>query len=297
MKRPSLLALLLLGSSAFAAPVDCLDTETALAYWQPIRDSAGEEALDADALAVELVSCLGSPDPDLRDRIGYELYTYWLRNDALTDETRRFLLASLSANLGDVSADSSLRRSFSALILAELMRSDANRPFMTGAERADLLRVATGALTAENDFRGLEPDIGWVHPVAHLADLLWRFALHPDTTGEETALLLASVRSKVAPVTVSYAFNEGDRLARVVSTIVQRELVPADDIAEWIATFATPGSMERWSQAFQSPEGMAELHNTKQFLRSLSDQLAGTDVPSEVISPLDELVQGFTQLI
>ena len=297
MKPPSLLALLLLGSSAVAAPVDCLDTGPALAYWQPIRESAGEAALDADALAIELESCLGSPNPDLRDRVGYELYTYWLRNEALTDETRRFLLVTLKANLVDPSADTTLRRSFSALILAELMRSDANRPFMTNADRTGLLEVATGALAAENDFRGLEPDIGWVHPVAHLADLLWRFALHPDTTNAEATMLLASVRSKVAPVTVSYAFNEGDRLARVVATLVQRDLLPADDIAEWISTFARPGSMERWSHAFQSPEGMAELHNTKQFLRSLSDQLAGTDVPSEILIPLDELVQGFTQLI
>ena len=31
--------------------------------------------------------------------------------------------------------------------------------------------------------------------------------------------------------------------------------------------------MARWGEAFQSPDGMAALHNTKQFLRALSDQL------------------------
>ena len=55
--------------------------------------------------------------------------------------------------------------------------------------------------------------------------------------------------------------------------------------------------MERWGEAFQNPAGMAELHNTKQFLRALSDQLAGDDIDESIRKPLDELVGGFTQLI
>jgi len=39
------------------------------------------------------------------------------------------------------------------------------------------------------------------------------------------------------------------------------------------------------------------LHNTKQFLRSLSDQLAGAEIDSAITEPLDALVNGFTQLI
>jgi hypothetical protein len=42
---------------------------------------------------------------------------------------------------------------------------------------------------------------------------------------------------------------------------------------------------------------MAELHNTKQFLRSLSDQLAGAEIDPVIAEPLAALVNGFTQLI
>jgi hypothetical protein len=55
--------------------------------------------------------------------------------------------------------------------------------------------------------------------------------------------------------------------------------------------------MERWSDAFRSPEGMTELHNTKQFMRALSDQLTATDVADSISEALAALVQGFTQLI
>lgn len=284
-------------ASTNAAGVDCMDTESALAYWRPIREQAADEGVPANDLAIELVSCLGSPDPELRDRIGYELFAYWLRQEKLSDQTRSQLLVELSAGLSNQSATMGLSRSFSALILAEVMRSDAINPFMTDGQRQALLDKATVAIANENDFRGLDANIGWVHPVAHMADLLWRFALHPQTDTDQATKILDAVRSKVAPTSVSYTFNEGDRLARVVTTLLTTELVDAESMAAWISKFEKPHSMEKWSVAFQSPEGMAELHNTKQFLRSLSDQLAGAEIDPAIAEPIAELVNGFTQLI
>ena len=285
-----------LSGNALAA-VDCLNDADALAYWEPIREKAETDELPADRLALELVSCLGSPDPELRDRIGYELFAKWLRSDSLNDETRHSLLEKLSAHLEDASSDATLSRSFSALILAELMRSDGLKPFMSDADRQILLKAAAKALQSETDFRGLTDDIGWVHPVAHMADLQWRFVLHPATSSVQADDILRAVRTKVAPTTVSYAFNESDRLARVVATIVRRNLVDAGSIRNWILAFQVPQSMEKWSDAFQSPTGMAELHNTKQFLRALSDQLRETEIAPEISEPLDALVAGFTNLI
>lgn len=292
MKFPSAILVLLAASGTAAAACD--DANEALDYWRPIREQAADDAQPANELARSLLPCLGSTNPELRDRIGYELFTYWLRNDKLTDETQLSLASSLQGNL--VSEDS-LLRSFSALILAEVMRADANAPFLSDQMRGSLLQSAISAISRETDYRGLEPDIGWVHPVAHLADLLWRFALHPETDAAEAERILTAVNAQVAPMSVSYAFNEGDRLARVVAAIVRRELVAAETLAGWISAFGKPASMERWGEAFQSPEGMAMLHNTKQFLRALSDQLAGEDIDDSIRTPLDELVGGFTQLI
>jgi len=286
-----------LASPLYGAETDCLDTDAALGYWRPLREQAATTTLPTDPFALELVACLGSPNPELRDGIGYELYTYWLRNEKLTDPTRHALLRELGHGLESLDEGAGLRRSFSALILAELMRSDSNSPFMDDAARQNLLDKAIARLENETDFRGLDPEIGWVHPIAHIADLLWRFALHPATTHEQAISILAAVDSKIAPVGVSYAFNEGDRLARVISTMIRRDLVHTDDIVTWLAGFQEPRSMEKWSDAFQSPGGMAELHNTKQFLRALSDQLSEDEIDPKIAEPLQSLVRGFTLLI
>ncbi len=280
-----------------ATGVDCLDTNAALAYWRPIRQAPEATSSSVDGLALELISCLGSPNPELRDQIGYELYVEWLRNDRLSDATRQKLLVDLSMRMRQSGNEFSLSRSFAALILAELMRSDTNNAFMSAAQRQVLLNDATEALQREQDFRGLIADIGWVHPVAHVSDLLWRFALHPKTTPAQANAVLTAVRSKVAPAITSYTFNESDRLARVVSTLIRRQLLDVEITAVWLESFSAPSTMEKWSDAFRTPAGMAELHNTKQFLRALADQLATTNVAVAISAPLAALVQGFTELI
>lgn len=284
-----------------AAETDCLDTRAALEYWRPIRAQAPQFAAPADTLAVSLVACLRSPSPELRDQIGYALFTLWLRSDMLSEDTRRNLLGELALLLATPAPakpdDSVFARSFSALILAEVMRADSKQPFMSDSERQALLDLAVQSIERENDYRGLDAELGWIHPVAHMSDLLWRFALHPETSSEQAESILAAVQSKVAPTTVFYGSNESDRLARVVTTVVLRKLISAEKIATWLQTFEAPTSMQKWSDAFASPEGMAELHNTKLFLRALSDQLDGEDVDPVIAVPLAELVQGFTQLI
>lgn len=283
--------------ATYAAAMGCSDTQLALQYWRPIKEQIATSNAAASELSLELISCLGSPNAELRDEIAYELFTYWLRNDALSHETRLLMLSELSERMNDTRIESSLSRSFSALILAELMRADGQTSFMSEAQRGALLESTIAAIKNEYDYRGLDDEIGWVHPVAHMSDLLWRFALHPETNSRQAHQILNGVEARVAPTETSYRFNESDRLARVVSTLIQRANITDDEADLWLEQFATPKSLEAWSDAFRSSADMAELHNTKQFLRALSDQLESTDVGEKTREKLHMLVQGFTQLI
>jgi hypothetical protein len=55
--------------------------------------------------------------------------------------------------------------------------------------------------------------------------------------------------------------------------------------------------MELWTDAFKSPRGMAELHNSKQFIRALSDQLGSMEIDASIIIALQELRDLFSQLV
>ncbi|MBT3532193.1 MAG: DUF2785 domain-containing protein [Gammaproteobacteria bacterium] len=290
----------LLWASAASSQSDqssCLDTAAALDYWRPIHATADNENHATNQLARELIHCLGSADSELRDGISYDLLTYWLRSEKISTETSSFLLQTLSPNLEESYSDQTLLRSFSALILGELMRADNLNSFMSEQDRLELLRTSVIALDNESDFRGLVEDIGWVHLIAHLADVLWRFSLHSALDEEQSRLILTGIRSKAGPTAAGYGFNEGDRLARSVTILIRRQALPTEEFVAWLESFDAPTSMNAWPDAFSSIEGMTELNNSKQFIRALSDQLQGQDIDPAIQSKLEELIDLFNTLV
>lgn len=290
---------LLFSKAAAAQPVppDCSKTEAALNFWRPVRQSINTIVHAADQLAPALVSCLGSSNSELRDSIGYDLFSYWLRNDALSTQSKIDLLQTLSTNMQQEGDEYTLSRSFSALVVSELLRADNLSNFINDADRLRLLQISVNALVAETDYRGLVEDLGWVHPVAHQADVLWRFALHSSLSTEQSRIILEGVRSKLGASTTGFVFNEGDRLARPISTLILREALAATDFINWLGSFETPSSGESWFDAFFSIQGMHELHNTKLFIRALSDQLRAENIDEGIRGKLDELVAILTAVV
>lgn len=287
--------LALLPASSHAQPAtDCAATAENLAFWQEVYGSREDTRLVADALAHELLPCLGAANSELRDTYGYGLYTYWLRSDRLSVETRTFLLHALTDNLD---APNSLLRSFSALILSELLRADAMESFISADARRVLFDATRLALAAENDFRGLDAELGWVHPIAHMADVLWRFALLPAFSAEEARGILELVRARAATDETAFHNNEGDRLARVMAVLIRTEVLGEREIVTWLAGFEQRLDGEAWGTAFASPEGMTELHNTKLLIRALSDQLEGVELPATITTTLQNLTRLFVDLV
>lgn len=305
MIKNSFCAVLILALSTLQKPVlaqsidvDCSQTQAALAYWRPIRETIREEPYSADLLGPKLIDCLASPNSELRDRIGYELLAFWLRNDSFSLQTKLEIYSRLLANLANQEADTSLRRSFSALILSEVMRSDNLNSFLTAQQRNELLQTTLDAFANEQDYRGLTEEFGWVHPIAHMADVLWRFALHSSFNAEQARLILQGIKNRAGASETAYVFNEGDRLARVVAVIISKEKVAADEIVNWLSGFESPLTMDAWFDAYASTQGMHELHNTKLFLRALADQLQQEeDIDIEVQTKLEELVKAFTAIV
>src|SRR4029079_10320030 len=88
------------------------------------HEFAVPEGAAPGALLLEVCSdLLGSPDPEMRYQLGYEIADAWiLRKRTVSDADLRPVLARLERNLGEGigenGTDSVLPRSFSALVLA-----------------------------------------------------------------------------------------------------------------------------------------------------------------------------------
>ncbi|MGA0612031.1 DUF2785 domain-containing protein [Caldimonas sp. KR1-144] len=216
-------------------------------------------------LAFDLLPCLASPDPQLRDQLAFEALQTWLRTGALTSATSRELGVRLQDMLSAPDPDG-VARPFAMLALAEVVRDDRLRGVWTSAERdATLTRVAE-QLRAVTDYRGFEPGIGWRHSVAHASDALMQFALNPALTREQLDRILAAVASQVMPAGHAYVHGESERLARPVLFVARRGLHSTEEWRQWF-TQLTKAAVPPGEPA--SLASLARVHDVKGFLMPL----------------------------
>jgi hypothetical protein len=256
---------------ADAAPVGaCAEQGPSRADLEGLK-VAGFEVADGarrQQIALELLACLGHEDPALRDGIAFEGLSKWLRADTLTVETRTTMLERLQRDLADATAP--FGASFAALVLSEVARTDRVAAWLTPEQRATLVQKGATYLEGVRDYRGFDETQGWLHGVAHAADLLMQLSLNPALDKSQLDRILSAVSSQVAPANHFYVYGEPDRLARPVVFVLQRGL--HDDAAwrAWLEAVTAPAH----AQAYGSQLALARSHDTRAFLLALYAALA-----------------------
>ena len=285
-------------SFLFVAGVGVAQTEAA-APWQRwlAADAPKPGADELPRLLEALLPLLDSPDPALRDDVAFALLTKWIYRDRVVPvEQRRLLLARWLGKLASVddrppasepgaAGTAVCGRSFAALGLGLLVALDNQAPWLGAEEFERVLAAACSYLRAERDVRGFDGKLGWLHSVAHTADLL-KFlgrSRHLQPAGQEQ--LLAAVADKLDRVEVPLWAGEDERLARALLSLVGREDFAAEAFTAWVATaFAPPVA---------TPPAVAALareHNRRHLLLSLHAllsverrELAGLVVAREAV--------------
>ncbi|HEX4235197.1 MAG TPA: DUF2785 domain-containing protein [Caldimonas sp.] len=218
------------------------------------------------ALAVELLDCLGAADPALRDDLAFTALSRWARQRQLDPATLQTIRATLIARLAPERADAAgFAQPFAALALAEVARADRMAPFLSPDERAELVRAGTRYLGAVRDYRGFDPQEGWRHGVAHGADLMLQLSLNPALDRAQLDAILAAIAAQVMPAGHFYVYGEGDRLMAPVFYIGRRGALTTEEWNAWFGALAA-------SRAGAAPATLASLsarHDLSAFLLPL----------------------------
>ncbi|MES2017029.1 MAG: DUF2785 domain-containing protein [Pseudomonadota bacterium] len=222
-------------------------------------------------MAGAMLDCLADPDPLLRDDTGFEALQMWMRTQKLEPATMQKLRATLQARM-QAPEPSGFAAPFAALALAEVVRADRLKPFLSDGERADIVRAATAYLGAVRDYRGFDEKDGWRHGVAHAADLMLQLALHPALGKPEHQAMLAAIASQLSTPGMQntphfYRYGEGERLMAPVYYLARRTTIDGADWEAWFAALV-PKAGE------QSQAALAYRHNLKSFLYPLYASLA-----------------------
>jgi hypothetical protein len=245
-------------------------------FWFAIRDNnyAVPEGQEVLALTEELFIYLGSPDPELRDRIAYEVFANWLDQGQYPPELVRAYILRLSANLneglGEVGDDSLYLRAFSVLCLAEIVNHDNQTPFLDRDETHSLLARGLAYLEAETDPRGYTGEKGWGHALAHTADLFLVLARSPHLHAADLLKLLNGISARLVRASNwIYVHGEDDRLARAALTALERDLLDEAAVQGWLKTLTAP-SADGWKGAWSDEDRTCAYFNVRNFLRGLT---------------------------
>lgn len=225
---------------------------------------------DKPALSLALASCLGDPDPAIRDQMAFEGLSAMLRAGELDRRALSELRALLVKSAGQRDS-AGYRQPFVILALAEVARTDRVKAWMSDAERSQIVEVAATYLSTLTDYRAFTDKEGFRHGVAHGADLALQLALNGAVSKSQLDRLLTSIAAQVAPTDprVAYAAGEPDRLARAVVVIAQRKLHSDAEWKAWFESVMNPAPLVSWDKAFSSEAGLNKRHNVRAFLLSV----------------------------
>jgi len=250
------------------------------AFWQSIRDAdyAVPEGYSLTELTSELVEYLGSPNPVLRHTFGYSILGYWIERGVYSTRQLRELImqmvGNLSQGLKERNTDSVFRRSFSALVLAEIVARDNHQPFLRETEIKNLLRWTIEYLLAERDLRGYTNTKGWAHAIAHTADLLRHLARNRYTDRDDLEQIMMAIAQRITmPVDHVFIHNEDEQLVLVVWAALARQELTMPFMINWLARCVQVTQLAKPDAPFD-PKVHAATQNTRNFLRSLYFRIA-----------------------
>lgn len=226
-----------------------------------------------------LFSYLGSTDPELRDEIAYMVYANWLKREMYSSETIKShvdkLLANLDKGIGETESDTVFVRTFSILLLAEIVHNDNKKPLLEKDQLKAILSKGLWYLGAEKDARGYIPIKGWAHGLAHAADLILVLARNRQVDGGDLWSMLATISNKIVHSTNHvYIHGEDERLANGIVAIMRRDLISLNQLEAWAESLIRPDGKD-WKGAYMDDEQNRSFQNTRNLLRSVYFALLG----------------------
>ena len=182
----------------------------------------------------ELTEALRSPDPVLRDELALTVLADLV--PTLDPGLRQVLGASMEARFQDPEIQA---RTLAPLILAELVRHGEFQPSWLAAFEA--------WYPAETDLRGYDQELGWLHAVAHGADLLGVFGrcAHVDPA----SMLRLAAERLLAPTGFVLRDQEDDRLGyalALTSTRLELTAWPGGGMGLLVAALALAALLLLW---------------------------------------------------
>ncbi|AUS86917.1 hypothetical protein LBYS11_11470 [Lysinibacillus sp. YS11] len=217
-----------------------------------------------------LLQYIGDPHPELRDNLIYPMFYMWIKEEnRFSEEELRSLLTVLTDenhlfyNIGSEDDQSVFTRTFSALPIALIIQHHRKNPFLNQEEIGQLMQVMLRYYKEEKDLRGYLSVGGWAHSASHGADVFVELVQCEESSVAMLREVLVAISGKLHNGIHIFSDEDDERLVNIVDTMIHKELLPHQEIANWISCLAQCCNLPR-----NRSQVIARV-NSKNFLRSL----------------------------
>ncbi len=238
-----------------------------------------------------LLEHLGDSSPEIRDELVFTSLARGIQEELFSLEQFQFISEEVSSDEGlykeiDSRGVSALKRSFRALIYANLLSADGNEHslFYKGLKadiRNAMLSQGLYYLKKEKDTTGFSSQYGWVHAFAHGADLLTEVVCHQDFPKNRDYEVFDVLGQLFKRITIRFTNDEDWRLARVLYEPILQGKLDQEQVASWIKTVDFP---------IEETEDFYKFSNFRSCLLEVYIQL---DQRNSIQDALKEAIQSF----
>ena len=140
--------------------------------WRWIQDNNYElpAGYALDQLTAELMANIGNPDSQMREFV-YDILSQWVLDQRYAADDLRALIGQLLDNLqvglGEQDTDTVFTRSFSILLLGEMVNLDNEVPYLSSEDVHAIAEMALNYLRGEQDTREYVEGKGWAQAREH----------------------------------------------------------------------------------------------------------------------------------
>lgn len=230
---------------------------------------------------VELVDiCLkdiGNQDSELRDGLIYGVLAHLFYDHQLSEEKLTYYLDKLMSDgflfhdIENVQKFSVLTRSFSILQLAVLVYVHQRDTIIPKSSIENLHRAFLKYFIQETILTGYDLEVGWIHAIAHSADLFAQFMQVSWFDENQLISMFEVIAEKIKQKDHFFMFNEDERLAVAIKHGIERKILSKSYIESWINKFIIEDSPKEY------PQKMYFYNNIKVFLQTLYSTFIGDE--------------------
>lgn len=245
-----------------------MEKQTLKTLLSNIKDNeyAVPEGVNPYKLSVDMMEYIGDIDGELRNDLICSVLLEWIMTDVLTPEEAYhiFLIAldekHIFNGLGKVD-DTVFDRAFSVLVSACITYKHKN--FFPDNDILKAFNKVLKFYNEDKDVRGFVEGKSWAHGAAHGADALMELAKCEVIGYEQLKEILNAIYKKINVNYYGYINNEDERMISAVKEVLERDIIPVEEIEEWIRSF---GKIEKTGIL---PDDLFIEFNVTLFLKSL----------------------------